>query len=98
MLNNYPDKTKNQHEHLKFSYKEYLDASNEVFVNNTAGDSSADVEIEMASSLYVMRREFKRTVKKLRNLYTNKEPKVPAYEFENVKSLRARLAKNHAIG
>lgn len=92
MLNNYPDKTKNQHEHQKFSYKEYLDTSNEVFVNNTAVDSSADVEIEMASSLYDMKREFKRTVKKLRNLYANKEPKIPTYKYESANlALNSRL-------
>ena len=98
MLNNYPSEKKKQHEHLKFSYKEYLDTSDEVFVNNTSSDSSADVEIEMASSIYDMRREFKRATKKLRKLYSSKEPKVSVLEYDTAKPARIRLERSHAIG
>ena len=98
MLNNYPIEEKKQHEHPKFSYKEYLDTSDEVFVNTTTSDSSADVEIEMSRSIYDMRRQYKRTVKELRKLYTGKAPKKPAYEFETAKSARIQLARSHAIG
>lgn len=98
MLNNYPSEKKKQHEHPKFSYEEYLDTSNEVFVNNSSSDSSADVEIEMSRSVHDMRREFKRTVKELRKLYKSKAPRKPAYEYETAKSARIHLARSHAIG
>ncbi|HUC96237.1 MAG TPA: hypothetical protein VMR16_01050 [Candidatus Saccharimonadales bacterium] len=98
MLNNYPNKTEKQHEHQKFAYQEYLDTSDEVFVNTTTSDSSADVEIEMASSIHDMRREFKRTVKDLRKLYKGKAPRKPAYEFETAKSARLHLTRSYAIG
>jgi hypothetical protein len=98
MSNNYPITQKNQHEHSKFSYEEYLDTSDEVFVNNSSSDSSAVVEIEMSRSIYDMRRQYKRTVKELRKLYTGKAPKKPAYEFETAKSARIHLARSHAIG
>lgn len=98
MLNKYPIEKRNQHEHQKFAYEEYLDTSDEVFVNITSSDTSADVEIEMAKSVYDMRREFKRTVKKLRKLYEGKAPRKPAYEYETAKSARIHLARSHAIG
>jgi hypothetical protein len=98
MLNNYPIEKKKQHGHPKFSYTEYLDTSSEVFINNTTSDSSADVEIEMSRSIYDMRREFKRTVKELRKLYTGKAPRAPAYEYETAKSARIHLARSHATG
>ena len=98
MINKYPIKKNRQHEYSKFSYKEYLDTSNEVFINNTTSDSSADVEIEMSRSIYDMRRQYKQTVKELRKLYTGKAPRKPAYEYETAKSARLHLARSHAIG
>lgn len=98
MLNNYPIKQKKQNEHPKFSYKEYIDTSGEVFVNNTTSDTSADVGVEMSGNIYDMRREFKRTAKKLRKLYKSKAPRVPTYEYETAKSARIHLARSHAIG
>lgn len=98
MLNNYPIEEKKQHEHPKFSYKEYLDTSDEVFVNNTCSDTTEDVEIEMASSIYDMRREFKIAVKELRKLYKGKAPRKPAYEYETAKSARIHLAKSRVTG
>jgi hypothetical protein len=98
MLNNYPINQKNQHEYSKHSYKEYLDTSGEVFMNNTSSDSTADVEIEMSRSIYDMRRQYKRSVKELRKLYTDKAPKKPAYEYETAKSARILLSRSHAIG
>ena len=98
MLNNYPIKQKKQHRRSRFSYKGYIDTSGEVFVNNTSSDTSADVMTEMAGSINDMRREFKRTAKKLRNLYKGKAPRIPTYEYETAKSARIQLARSHAIG
>lgn len=98
MSNNYPIKQKNQHEHSKLSYKDYLDTLGEVFINNTSRDTSIDVETEMSRSIYDMRRQYKRSVKELRKLYTGKAPKKPAYEYETAKSARIHLARSHAIG
>jgi hypothetical protein len=98
MINNYPIEQEHQHEHPKFSYKYYIATSDELTANITSSDLSADVEIEMSRSIYDMRRAFKRTVKKLRNFYANKEPKAQAYRFEYATPTRLRFAKRRAMG
>jgi predicted transglutaminase-like protease len=98
MINNYPIKNIKQHEHPKFSYVDYLDTSDEVFIDNTPSDSSLNVELEMSSSIYDMRREFKRTVKKLRKLYKSKPPKMPAYEYESARYARIYLGRSRVTG
>lgn len=98
MSNNYPIKRNNQHEYSKFLYKEYFDISDEAFIGDPSSDTFMDVEIEMAGSIHDMRRDFKKTVKKLRKLYKDKAPKKPAYEYEAAKYARIRLARSHSVG
>lgn len=100
MSNNYPNENGNQHEHTEFSYEDYIDAPNEVVRSATSSDQSAFVAIEMSRSIGDMRREFRRTVKKLRSLYTKNEARalIYQYQFDNTMPTRIRLAKKHAVG
>jgi len=91
-------KKEKQYVSRKFSYKDYLDTSDEVFVNNSTSDTSADVEIEMTRSIHDMRREFKRTTKKLRKLYSSREPRISVFEYDTAKSARLHLERSYTIG
>ncbi len=102
MKNDYPIKNRNQHEHPKLSYQDYINVSGKLFATDSS-DLSADIEIEMSNSVFAMRRELKRTVKKLRNLYVDKKSDFDAVEFDNTDSpmipfVRMHLVKRHAIG
>ena len=100
MLNNYPNEQENQHEHAKFSYEDYIDTPDEVVANTTSSDQSAFVAIEMSRSIGDMRREFRRTVNKLKKDFTKDELRALRYQyqFDNMAPARLRLAKKHAIG
>ena len=100
MSNNYPSNQKNQHDPLEFDYKEYLDTSSDQLGDNNLNDTTPDVELDMSSSIHDMRREFKRTVKKLRSLYTKNETRalIYQYQFDNRAPARMRLAKRNAVG
>lgn len=81
MKNNYPIEQQNQHEHLEFSYNEYIVMPNEMILPATPGDLSADVEIEMSRTVYDMRREFRRSVAKFKHQVAEKKPEDSIYKL-----------------
>jgi hypothetical protein len=94
MSNNYLTKTKKQYEQSKFKYQDFVeDSGNPFFINDTNVDF-VSVEEEMTGSIYKMRRDFKKSTKKLLNLYSNKEPKESKYEA--AKNYRVHLKKQRA--
>jgi len=70
----------NQNKNPKQNYDDYIESTNEPFDSQITPDISAEIEIEMAENIYGMRREFKRQNKKLRRLYSSKDPKRNDYK------------------
>lgn len=84
----------NQHDNPKTDYGNYIETSIEPFDSEITAEMSTEIEVEMAETIYDMRREFKRQNKKLRKLYSSKEPK----EYKTVNSARGRhLPKRRAL-
>lgn len=95
MTNNFPIEQKDQHEHPKFSYNDYIATGGEMVTNDTSSDSSAEVAIEMSRSIHDMRRAFHKTVRKLRNSHADVEPRA---SFEYSPPISLRFTKRRAMG
>lgn len=67
--------TNSQYNNQKIDHSEYIEASLEPFDSQITNEMSAEIELEMAETIYDMRREFKRTNKQLRRFYSDKEPR-----------------------
>lgn len=78
-------KTNNkQYENSELAYSDYIETAYEPFDSEITSDISEEINLEMAETIYDMRREFKRTAKKLRKYYSNKEPKQSIYRRTNI--------------
>lgn len=84
-------KNKRRPNHRVF-YKEYIDTGNER-ASHAASNISSEVQAELHGSIFAMRREFKSTTKRVRKLYSNKEPQVSIYETSRL--AKHSLAKVH---
>lgn len=67
--------TNSQYNNQKIDHREYIEASLEPFDSEITNEMSAEIELEMAETIYDMRREFKRANKQLRRFYSDKEPR-----------------------
>jgi hypothetical protein len=68
-------KNNSQNENLKQTNDEYLETTIQPFDSEITNEMSAEIELEMAETIYDMRREFKRANKQLRRFYSDKEPR-----------------------
>lgn len=98
MTHNYPIKQKNQNEHPKFSDIDYIATPVELPVGVVIDDLSTDVEIEMSRTVYDMRREFHRTVRKFKNHFAEKEPRASIYKFGYTYPTGIHFFKRRAMG
>lgn len=87
--------TNSKYNNQKIDHSEYIEASLEPFDSEINASMSAEIEVEMAETLYDMRREFKRQNKKIRKFYTSKEPKKTFYKSTKPAKIQ-RLSKRHA--
>ncbi|MCX6728651.1 MAG: hypothetical protein NTV39_02700 [Candidatus Saccharibacteria bacterium] len=85
----------NQHGNLKINQDDYIETTIEPFDSEIDAKMSAEIEIEMAETIYDMRREFKRQNKKMRKLYSTKEPKKAFYKSTKPAKVQ-RFSKRHA--
>jgi hypothetical protein len=84
----------NQHEKPSIDRDEYIETNVEPFDSEISADMSAEIELEMAETIYDMRREFKRANKRLRRYYSNKEPQ----RYKTEKATRSNhLSKRQAL-
>jgi|GEM_PF-1361403 len=67
--------TNSQNENLKIDHSEYIETALESYDIEASTDTATEVELEMAETIYDMRREFKRQNKRLRKFYSSKEPR-----------------------
>lgn len=75
--------TKGQGNNLKKYQDEYIETNIDPFDSEITADMSNEIELEMAQTIYDMRREFKRQNKRLRGLYSSKAPR--EYKIEKPK-------------
>lgn len=68
-------KNNSQNENLKQTNNGYLETTIQPFDSEITNEMSAEIELEMAETIYDMRREFKRANKQLRRFYSDKEPR-----------------------
>ncbi|HUC96705.1 MAG TPA: hypothetical protein VMR16_03535 [Candidatus Saccharimonadales bacterium] len=85
----------NQHANLKRDY-DYIETTVEPFDSEITADVVAEIDLELADTIYEMRREFKRANKKLRQLYSNKEPKRKQYNTTGSSRLH-HIPKRRAV-
>jgi hypothetical protein len=71
--NGKPEQRINQNQN--YDTDEYLETSYATFDSPITNDMTAEIELEMADTIYDMRREFKRANKRLRRYYADKGPK-----------------------
>jgi len=97
MINNYPFKNKKQNKCQSYGYDDYIETSIEPFDEDMLDNMSNDVEVEMSRSIHDMRREFKKNYKKLRRYYSEREPSITNYKYED-KYANVRLRGHRATG
>lgn len=85
----------NKQDYIKNDNNNYIETDIVAFDSKIDANMSAEIEVEMAETIYDMRREFKRQNKMIRKLYSNKEPKKSFYESHG-SSKSQRLSKRHA--
>jgi hypothetical protein len=80
----FPKNTNKHSPELKISHDNYIETKIEPFDSEIDANMSSEVEVEMVETIYNMRRDFKRTTKKLRKYYSNKEPKRSTYRKTSI--------------
>jgi len=90
----FPEGANSRYKQIEIDDSEYIEASMEPFDGKIDANMSAEIEIEMAETLYDMRREFKRQNKRLRKLYSTKDPR----RFKMDKTTRGNhISKRRAL-
>jgi MinD-like ATPase involved in chromosome partitioning or flagellar assembly len=92
----FPTKNNNQHENLRQDFDDYIETSVEPFDSQISAAVSAEIELEMAETVYEMRREFKRANKRIRQLYSTKEPRRKKYDTTRSTRLH-HISKRRAV-
>ena len=89
-------KTNTQYENPKVNYDEYIETSFEPFDSEITAGVAEEIDVEMAETIYDMRREFKRQNKKLRKLYSSKEPNRSSYKDRKTTRVQ-HISKRRAV-
>lgn len=61
-----PTDENSQHENPKLAHEEYIDTAGRLFKYNLIGNTSAEIEAELVKDVDGMRRQFRKTAKRLR--------------------------------
>ena len=97
MTHNYPIKQQNEHEHSGLANDDYL-VTSDILPTPMTDELLVDVEIDMSRSVYDMRREFHRTIKRLKNHLAEKEPTASIYKFGYTYPTGFHFAKWRVMG
>jgi hypothetical protein len=90
----FPADTNRRGPELKISQDNYIETNIKPFDSEITYDMSAEINLEMAETIYDMRHEFKRQNKRLRKYYSSKEPK--KYKTEKA-THRHHFSKKRAL-